>query len=172
MTENNFRRPRAKRPHPARTARILSTGAAASLTFGVIAGLAVNESHTRAEATDSTYQPEVRNETAQIAQVDTTATPTTNVPRVVVVRRVHVVPAADTTSTPVVATTIALDSVAVAAPSDVPVFAPKPVSRSVAPQPASSRLRSRAVVRVKKKRTIVAKRKVAVRKAKPATRAS
>ena len=136
----------SKRPHPARNARILTTGAAAGLTFGVIVGLAINDPTSVAQASvaQASQLPSVSDGSGldpgiemSVASAPTAATvPTT----IVVIQRIHVLPAP---------TTIGQN-----APAEAVVFTPKPATRAVATK------------------ATVSKTKLRVSKAKPATRAS
>ena len=162
-----------RRPHPARTARIVCTGLAATMTLGTMTALTLadtssangtsksgtftNDAAGLASSADGLDQAPAVGFDATAAAV---ATPTT----ILVVRRVHLVTVAkavpdsgpavaavDMTPTPTAATV----------PANLRTFAPKPDARSGVGQSATSKVRPS-----------VARPKVKVRRAKPATRSS
>jgi hypothetical protein len=172
-------RSRQRRPHPARTARIVCTGMAATMTLGTMTALTLadvssaNQSvkpevsdqsaYDAANATESEYSPAVEPQATPGPEMQSEP-PTT----IVVVRRIHIVSRVQDVQS---AQTAPTDSSAVPVPTaatvplPVATFAPKPVVR-----------RATAVAKPKLKTTAktvrTARPKVRVRKAKPATRSS
>jgi hypothetical protein len=188
---------RRRRPHPARNARIVSTGAAASLTFGVIAALASNDasavtqSATRVEGSVTVSDAVDIPATAATVPRTATALPTETLStRAIVVRRVHhTVPSATAATVPLAAAIEAANAANAASASQAPdAFDPQPAVRTtsaaptltLASTPAAKGGKSYApVARVAKKRVrvvttprVAVKPKVRVRRAAPATRAS
>lgn len=149
MTTERAPKPRiarnGRRPHPARNARLISTGAAASLTLGVVAALAIGDASAASRASASMVVEQTTNDAAPVS---TSVTPAT----ITVIRRIHYLPA-----------TVAVAPVPQAA-TDAVVFSPQPAVRAdvaaVSPPKASS-----------VRRTVV-KRQTPTRRARRATRAS
>ena len=162
-----------RRPHPARNARIVCTGLAATMTLGTMTALTLADTST---ANGTSSSGTFTNDAAGLASgadgfdqapavgfeatPDAVPTPTT----ILIVRRVHMVsvgktvPAADPT---VAALDAAPMPTAATVPENLQAFAPKPAARSGVRKSATSKVRLR-----------VARPKVQVRRAKPATRSS
>ena len=138
---------KGRRPHPARNARLISTGAAASLTLGVVAALAICDASAVSQASAAMV---VHQTTNDAAPVSASLTPTPAM--ITVVRRIHYLPA-----------TVAVAPVPHAA-ADAVVFSPQPAARAgvaaVSPRKASAVRRA------------VVKRQAPTRRARRATRAS
>ena len=165
--------PGRRRPHPARNARIVCTGLAATMTLGTMTALTLADTST---ASGTSKSGRFTNDAAGLASgadgfdqapsvgfeatAATVATPTT----ILIVRRVHMVsvgktvPAADPT---VAALDAAPMPTAATVPANLQTFAPKPAVRSGVRKSATSKVPLR-----------VARPKVKVRRAKPATRSS
>ena len=79
---------KGRRPHPARNARLISTGAAASLTLGVVAALAICDASAVSQASAAMV---VHQTTNDAAPVSASLTPTPAM--ITVVRRIHYLPA-------------------------------------------------------------------------------
>ncbi len=151
MTERAPKPPTARkgrRPHPARNARLISTGAAASLTLGVVAALAIGDA---SAASRASAEMVVEQSSTDLAPISTSATPTPAT--IMVIRRIHYLPPA---------TTVAPAPQAVA---DAVAFSPQPAVRAsvaaVAPRKTST-----------VRRAVVKKRQAPTRRARRATRAS
>ena len=142
-----------RRPHPARNARLMTAGAAAGLTFGVVAALVAGDASTAFRASADLA---VEQATPALVPVNASLTPT--MPRVTVLRRIHDLPTVATVAPPPQAT---------AGPV---VFTPQPAIRVDVKSVALPRKRSVAgkVVR----RAVTTKRRVPTRRARRATRAS
>ena len=81
-----------KRPHPARTARLVSTGAAASLTFGVVGALALTDATAAPKSSAAIVIEQIVGQTPpqKIGQTDgSVATTTQTSAMITVIRRVH-----------------------------------------------------------------------------------
>lgn len=169
-----------RRPHPARTARIVCTGLAATMTIGTMTALTLADT---SSANGTSKSGTFTNDAAGLASsadgldqapavgFDATpaavATPTT----ILVVRRVHVVtvakavpdsgPAVPDFGPAVAAVDMTPMPTAATVPANLRTFAPKPAARSGVGQSATSKVRPS-----------VARPKVKVRRAKPATRSS
>ncbi len=125
---------KGRRPHPARNARLISAGAAASLTLGMVAALAISDASAASRASAAMAVEQIVSDPAPVTS-SVTPTPAT----IMVIRRIHYLPAAST-----------LAPVPQAA-SDAVAFSPQPAVRSVAPRvatPKASTVR-RAAVKVK-----------------------
>ncbi len=114
---------RRRRSHPARSARIITTGVACTLTFGVVAALALNEPVAPPEAAaNATIDPGI---------VDTAvASPARSIS---VTRRIHVLRTPSTTVTDL-GTSPLVPAPAAAAPA----FAPLPALRTAGPSNVST----------------------------------
>ncbi len=124
---------KGRRPHPARNARLISTGAAASLTLGVVAALAISNASAASRASAAMV---VEQTIGDPAPVSSSARPTPAT--IMVIRRIHYLPAAST-----------LAPVPQAA-TDAVVFSPQPAVRSAASRvatPKASAVRRAAVKR-------------------------
>jgi hypothetical protein len=154
-----------RKAHPARKARIMSTGVAATMTFSMFGALTLAETSAAQEnagtktAADliSAHDIETNFPVPAKSSANPAETPTT----IVVVRRVHVVPAARSSSGPI-STTAKIVAKPIA-------FAPKAAVRSLAATKSPVKAGAKKVV---KARVRAANPKVRVRKAKPATRSS
>ncbi len=162
-----------RRPHPARTARIVCTGLAATMTLGTMTALTLTDTST---ASGTSNSGTFKNDAAGLASggdgfdqapavgfeatTAAVATPTT----ILIVRRVHRVTVGTTVPAPdprVAVPDAAPMPAAATGPENLQTFAPKPAARSGVRQSATSKVRLR-----------VARPKVNVRRAKPATRSS
>lgn len=146
---------KSRRPHPAKNARLITAGAAAGLTFGVVAALAISDASVATRAAADVAVAQVSD---TFAPLNASSTPTAA--NVTVVRRIHYLPSVAMVAS--IPTTVASPAVRA-----VPVvFTPQPPVRasvkSVALPP------KRSVVR----RAFAAKRQVLTRQARRATRAS
>lgn len=139
--------PKGRRPHPARNARLITTGAAASLTLGVVVALAFSDASAASHASAAIV---VEQPAAELAPISTVVTP--RPAPITVIRRVHYLPSA-TTLAPVPQAAV-----------DAIVFSPKPAVRAsvAAVSPRKAATVRRAVV----------KRHAPTRRARRATRAS
>ena len=146
-----------KRPHPARTARLVSTGAAASLTFGVVGALAFTDATAAPKSSAAIVIEQIVGQTPpqKIGQTDgSVATTTQTSAMITVIRRVHYLQP--------VATVKPFPPVVV----DAVVFSPKTAVRaSVQPTAASAR-------KLPSARRAAVKRQAPTRRARRATRAS
>ncbi len=161
MTTEHQARPvvarKRRRPHPARNARLISTGAAAGLTFGVVAALAIGDASATVRAAAGVA---VEHNADAFASVNASLTATA--PGVTVIRRIHYLPPASTVAPLSPAATVApLPSAA----ADAVVFSPQPAVRASAK--STSLPRKRSVVR-----KAVVKQQAPTRRARRATRAS
>ena len=136
---------KGRRPHPARNARLISTGAAASLTLGVVAALAISDASVVSQASATMVAEQISNDAAPVS-VSLTPTPAA----ITVIRRIHYLPA---TVAPVRH-----------GADDAIVFSPQPAARAhlAAVPPRKASAVGRAVV----------KRQAPTRRARRATRAS
>lgn len=142
---------RRRRSHPARSARIITTGAACTLTFGVVAALAVNEPVAPPPAAaNAAIDPAINAAPTAIATNLDTSVASTARP-VTVIRRIHVLPAPSAAVTDV-GTSAPVAAPALAAPA--PTFAPLPairptgqssISKSTARSARPHRTRTQAV---------------------------
>ena len=151
MTERAPKPPTARkgrRPHPARNARLISTGAAASLTLGVVAALAISDASAASRVSAAMV---VEQSSHELAPISSSANPTPAT--VTVIRRIHYLPA-----------TVAVAPVPQAAAEAV-VFSPQPAVRAKAAAVVAPRRTSTV------RRTVV-KRQAPTRRARRATRAS
>ena len=124
---------KGRRPHPARNARLISTGTAASLTLGVVAALAISDASAASRASAAMVVEQSSND---LAPISSSAIPTPAT--ITVIRRIRYLPAAST-----------LAPVPQAA-TDAVVFSPQPAVRSAAPRvatPKASAVRRAAVKR-------------------------
>ncbi len=151
MTTERSPKPRiarkGRRPHPARNARLLSTGAAASLTLGVVAALAISDASAASRASAAMV---VEQSSKRLAPISSSANPTPAT--ITVIRRIHYLPA-----------TVAAAPVPQAA-ADAVTFSPQPAVRANA---AVATPRRTSTVR-----RAVVKRQAPTRRARRATRAS
>ena len=138
---------KGRRQHPARNARLISTGAAASLTLGVVAALAISDASVVSQASATMVAEQISIDAALVS-VSLTPTPAA----ITVIRRIHYLPA-----------TVAVAPVR-HAPDDAIVFSPQPAARAhlAAVPPRKASAVGRAVV----------KRQAPTRRARRATRAS
>lgn len=161
---------RRRRPHPAGIARLVSTGAAAGLTFGIVAGLAVEDA---AAIAASTPGPASQLDTIDGSGIGPAVG--ADIPgdgraevlpprRVVVIRRIHLVPA------PAVGAVNDAGALSDVALSDVAAFAPKAATRN-SPQPLAT-VATKSVASAKRRPVRRAVKRAPVRQATRATRAS
>lgn len=149
---------KSRRPHPAKNARLITAGAAAGLTFGVVAALAISDSSVAARGSVSVVSEQAANAPAPL---NVSLAPMS--PKVTVIRRVHYLPT--TVTEPLVPSALAVPVVRAALAVPV-VFTPQPAVRSGVKLVALPSKRS--VVR----RAVAVKRQVPTRRARRATRAS
>ena len=150
MTTERSPKPRiarkGRRPHPARNARLLSTGAAASLTLGVVAALAISDASAASRASAGMV---VEQSSKRLAPISSSANPTSAT--ITVIRRIHYLPATVAAPVPQAA-------------ADAVTFSPQPAVRANA---AVATPRRTSTVR-----RAVVKRQAPTRRARRATRAS
>ncbi len=139
---------KGRRPHPARNARLISTGAAASLTLGVVVALAISDASAASRASAAMVVEQSSNE---LVPISSSANPTPAT--ITVIRRIHYLPA-----------TVALAPVPQAA-ADAVAFSPQPAVRASVAAVATPRRTSTV-------RRAVVKRQAPTRRARRATRAS